>query len=519
MKKALFITIDQVLRFTTRIPPFSTGLLFCLYPFTSFAPYMHTNTNIMKALRFFSLALLVILTNYGATAQTLSMSSSNDRNKISYRSDNPLQSFNVETRGKIELTDDDKDIKSMSSDGYIEIEKTVFGSRRKIVITAEGNVLKREYYEGRTSLPFEPEGRKWLGEILPELVRTTTLGAEGRVKRFFAKGGTPAVLNEINEMSSDYVMSHYASLLMKQPVSTKDYPVIIKNIVDAIDSDHYRAQFLENSMDKFVGDQAAIDAVCLASGRMESDHYKTQVIKRALRDKNVSPQAMKSILAATTRMSSDHYITEVITTLLKQDVSDAVVSEAINASKAMSSDHYRSLVLRTALSKPNLSAVSYQLTLEAVRGVNSDHYKTEILKQLMRGNLANEQLFSLVDLSSSIGSDHYLTEIFTEVLRTQQLSDDAFKRLMDRVGDVSSDHYASVILRSALNRSNLNDAKLISILQNAGNIGSDHYITEVLTAAAPKVKVASPAVKDSYRAAAKRISSETYFGRALRAVE
>jgi hypothetical protein len=473
----------------------------------------------MKALRFFPFALLVALINYGATAQTLSMSSSNDRHKISYRSDNPLQNFNVETRGKIELTDDDKDIKSMSSDGYIEIEKTVFGSRRKIVITAEGNSIKREYYEGRTSLPFEPEGRKWLSEILPELVRTTTLGAEGRVKRFFAKGGTPAVLSEINSMSSDYVMNHYANLLMAQRVTVNDYPLIIKSIVDAVDSDHYRAQFLEYNMDKFMVDQSAIEAVCLASGRMGSDHYKTQVIKRALRDKNISLKAMKSILATTTRMSSDHYITEVINTLLNQDVSDAVVTEAINASKTMSSDHYRSVVLRTALNKPNLSAASYQQTLEAVKGINSDHYKTEVLKQLMKGSLANEQLFTLVDLSSSIGSDHYLTEIFSEVLRTQQLSDEAFKRLIDRVGNVNSDHYASVILRSALNKPALNDVKLISILQNAGNIGSDHYKTEVLMAFAPKVKVASPAVKDSYRAAAKRINSETYYGRALRAVE
>lgn len=473
----------------------------------------------MKTLRLLSITLLAISWASAGFAQSVSVSSSKDETRIKYRSNDLVQSFNVETRGVIELTDDDKDIKSMSSDGYIEIEKTVFGSRRKVVISAEGGTLKREYYEGRSSLPFEPEGRKWLSEILPELVRTTTFGAESRVKRFFTKGGTTAVLNEINTMKSDYVMSHYASLLMKQAVQVKDYPVIIKSIVDAVDSDHYRAEFLGNNMNKFSGNQAAIEAVCQASGRMESDHYKTEVIKRALKEKNLSPQAMKSVLAATTRMSSDHYITEVITSLLKEDVNDAVISEAINASKSMSSDHYRSVVLRTALNKPDLSATSYQLALEAVKGINSDHYKTEVLKQLMKGKLATEQIFTLADLSTSIGSDHYLSEVFRKLLETQDLSDESFKRLMDRVGNVGSDHYASEILRAALNRSAQTDAKLIAVLNSAGNMGSDHYITEVLTTAAPKVKLASAAVKESYRATAKRINSETYYGRAIRAIE
>ena len=92
------------------------------------------------------------------------------------------------------------------------------------------NGLKREYYEGRTKIPFEPAGRQWMAEILPELVRTTTIGAEGRVDRFFKKGGATAVVAEIESMESNYVKSHYANLLMKQPVNTKDYVRIIDRI-------------------------------------------------------------------------------------------------------------------------------------------------------------------------------------------------------------------------------------------------------------------------------------------------
>src|SRR6188508_210776 len=89
-----------------------------------------------------------------------------------WRTSTGFSEFNIEMRGKIELTDDDKDIKSISDDGYLEIDKTVFGSRRAIVIeSAGGGKMRKQFYEGRTLKDWEPGGRKWLSEILPEVVR------------------------------------------------------------------------------------------------------------------------------------------------------------------------------------------------------------------------------------------------------------------------------------------------------------------------------------------------------------
>lgn len=90
---------------------------------------------------------------------------------------------------------------------------------------------------------------------------------------------------------------------------------------------------------------------------------------------------------------------------------------------------------------------------------------------------------------------------------------------MARVSMVDSEHYAAVILRTALSKATLNDARLISTLEAAGAMDSDHYTSEVLLAAAPKVVSAGDAVKTAYRTAAKKIDSETYYGKALRAID
>ncbi|MCS6283739.1 MAG: hypothetical protein HUM72_24770, partial [Dolichospermum sp.] len=284
-------------------------------------------------------------------AQTEIFSSSTKNRHISFSTSNGLTSFSVEIRGKIELTDDDKDIKSMTPDGYLEIKKTVFGSKRTLIVKPNGNSLKREYYEGRTPIPFEPEGRQWMKEVLPELVHSTTIGAESRVHRFYKSGGVNAVLNEIGNLESDHVKIHYAKVLVSLNLASKEYSNVITKITASIDSDHYLSEFLRSNLSKFLSTKESSDAVFAATNKMESDHYKTEVIKEALRSQAASIESIRIILQASGKMESDHYKTEVLTSLLKQSVNDATVSEVLAATSSIESDHYRTQVIKAALSK------------------------------------------------------------------------------------------------------------------------------------------------------------------------
>jgi hypothetical protein len=462
------------------------------------------------------LLLIMFLLSLGSgVAQTTTSSKTTPISR-----NNGISSFHVETRGKIEVTDDDKDIKSISPDGYLEITKVTFGSKRKIVITPEGNGLKREYYDGREKIPFEPEGRKWLSEILPEIVRTTTIAAESRVARFFKRGSTAAVLDEIEAIENDHVKVHYANVLMGLNIGAKDFPTVISTVSSAIDSDHYLTEFLEKNMAKFLQDKASTDAVFSACGKMDSDHYKTQVIKEALENQNPSAEAITSILNATGNMDSDHYKSEVLSSLLKKDnLTDAIVSEMVGATMRIESDHYRALVLKKALAKPSLSAISFTRVVESVKEIESDHYKTEVLADLLENKLNNDVNTAIVLISENIESDHYKTIVLNSMVKQQNLDESSFKKLIEAGSQGGSDHYASQFLQNALRTPNLSPTNLATILSATGNMDSDHYITEVLTHAAPRVKLGDNNLKDIYRAAAKKIESETYYGRALRAIE
>lgn len=470
----------------------------------------------MKKFSAFFLLIALVVASHGQVHL-----SSGKRNNVVINHNNGFSSFNVEMRGKIEVTDDDRDIKSMSADGYLEINKVTFGSRRTIIITSDGAGLRREYYEGREKLPFEPDGRQWLNEILPELLRTTTIAAESRVNRFYRKGGTQSVLNEINVIESDYVKAHYANALMNLNLPIKDYPAVIQGVANTLDSDHYLTEFLERNMGKFLQDKAASDAVFSACGKMDSDHYKTQVIKEALDEQTPTAEGIASILRASSNMESDHYKTEVLTSLLrKENLTDGVISEMITGTQSIESDHYRTVVLKKALSKPGLSPTSFKRVVESVKEIESDHYKTEVITDLLQNKLNNDVNAALVLISENIESDHYKTIVMTSLVKQQTLDDASFRKLIDAASRGDSDHYASQFLQTALNLPTISNAQVAAVITAAGNLDSDHYLTEVLVKASAKVRASNDGnLREAYRAAARKIESETYYGRALRAIE
>jgi hypothetical protein len=429
--------------------------------------------------------------------------------------------FNIEMRGRIEISDDDKDVRNISDDGYLEINKTVFGSKRAIVIEPlGGGKLKKEYYEGRTKMAWEPNGRGWLAEILPDIVRNTTIAAESRVNRIFKQGGTMAVLAEIEKINSDHVKSHYANLLMKHPVQAKDHPTVINTLAEEVDSDHYLSEFLRHNVAKFMQTRDGTTAVFSATRSIDSDHYTTEVINEALRNQSAAPEQVKIILQAASRMESDHYITEVLTSLLKQsNLSDAVISELVVTTNAIESDHYKSVVLIKALDKSGLSNTSYQRVIEAVKDIGSDHYLADVIRHLLDNKLTDEHLTLLLNISGSIDSDHYHAETIRTLIKRQTITDEQMGRLLDACNHIGSDHYKTEVMKEALKVSSITDGKVIAILNAVSQIDSDHYATDVLLTVAPRVKIGGSPLKDAYRSAARGIGSETYYGRALKAIE
>jgi len=472
----------------------------------------------------FSLLLFLLTPGLAqeASASLVKQSEETDGKTHRHKTSFGVYDFNVEYRGKIEISDDDQDIISLSDGGFVEISKTVFGSKRSIIMESlGGGKLKKEYYEGRTKMQWEPDGRKWLSEILPSIVRSTALGAESRINRYYKQGGVSAVMAEISRLEGDYTRYQYGKLLLEKEIVANELPSIINGLANEIDSDYYLATLFKDNITKLMSTTDAANAFYQSTSKISSDYYKSVVLQEAMSKYSTSPAQVKVILESAKSISSDYYLSVVLGSLLDQPVvKEDALNEMVIVSKNISSDYYRSVVLNRVLKLKGVSNVTLKNIADAAGDINSDYYKSTVFNSMSKHVVMDEatQLQVISSIGSTMNSDYYASVSLNEFLKNQKLSDKSFSELLVVACKLNSANYATDVLETASNHS-LNKAQLIEICKAAENIDSDHYLTTVLTGIAPQVKSSDNDVKDAYRQAAKRIDSETYYGRALRAIE
>jgi hypothetical protein len=481
------------------------------------------NPAAMKQIILSILTLAIIQVSVAQEASTsISISDESGRKASRYRTSLGIYDFDIEYRGKIEVDDDDKDIKSLSDDGYIEISKSVFGSKRTIIIEPAGDgKLRKEYYEGRKKIEWEPNGREWLGEILPGIVRTTALGAESRINRYYAKGGVSAVMGEIGRLEGDYVRSQYGKLLFEKPIAPSELPSVIKGLGNAIKSDYYLSTLFKNNIEKLLSTSEAADAFFQATTSISSDYYKSVILKEALKKHATTTAQATVVLKSARSINSDYYLSVVLTALLSQStVKSEVLAEMISVSTEISSDYYRAVVLNKVLKIKNVSAATLTNIADAASSINSDYYKSTVFTNLAKQSALDEAAQSKIinAIGNSMNSAYYASVSLSELIKNQKLTEKSFSELVTVAAKLSSANYAADVLQNA-SRTTLTPTQLVEICKATATIRSDYYLSNVLTAIAPQVRNSDSNVKDAYRQAAKRIGSETYYGRAVRAID
>lgn len=470
------------------------------------------------------LILLVVANGFTQTSVTTKSRISSDQSKSKHKSysiKNGINSFEVEHRGDIEIANDDRDIISISNGGYVQISKTSFGSRRKIRIEGVSTGLKREYYVGAKRVDWDPEGKQWLSEILPEAIRSTGFGAKSRVERFYKKGGVAAVMEELQMIDSDYVKSIYASILLDKSGLTSDEIVeTLQGVSEEIGSDYYLSNVLKDNTDKLLKDEATSNAFFRAVAEIGSDYYASVVLKEALEEGNFSNKQSMAIIEAAKSINSDHYMSSVFKEVMKNDdISDQLIATIVIATKDIGSDHYQSEVLKEVVNREHISAEINKALLETIGNISSDHYMTEVLKEMLDNDLDENAVVQILDeVMENMSSDHYASVVIREVVDDQKMTDQTIHHLAELIKEMSSSHYATEILKE-ISKEELTEKQITTLLDATSSISSDHYKTEVLISFADRVRDGSSSLKDAYRKAAKAISSDTYYGRAIKAID
>lgn len=433
---------------------------------------------------------------------------SEGKNETKYVTQNLDQGLRIEHDGKITIGSDDKSIEAISNGGYLKIEKTTFGNSRSIFINNSGSGLNYEYREGGRVRPFEPEGKAWLDQIMPELLSNTTIGAESRIDRFYSKGGAKAVLGILPDLKNDHVRSRYMVLLMGKNIRSSEIPAVVSAVASNFRSDHYKHEVYRSV---FPARSTDFGQLIRAVESMESDHFKALLLKPLFRESITDGQEQKA-LEMLKLIKSDHFKVDVAKNMALEKLSDKQLQFMVDqVVRDIKSDHFRYEMYKGIF--PAYSKDVGLLT-RAVESMESDHFKAQLLRPVFRENAVGGQQNGL-ELLKLVKSDHFKLDIAKNVV-SDKLSDKQFQFMVEQVvGEIKSDHFKNEMLKTLIEGIKFTENRAILLLSATGDIQSDHFKTQLLKNVCAKQPTEK--VKQKIREIAKAsIKSSHFLGEVMR---
>ncbi len=271
---------------------------------------------------------------------------------------------------------------------------------------ASGSITRR-YWEGMSEKPFEPEGRAWLAQALPRLIRQTGLGARARVARILASQGPAGVLQEISRIEGSWAKRVYFTELLRTPLDPAAARQVLVQAGKEVDSDYELASLLIDGADRLLVDDATRQAYFEAAKSIQSDYEMHRVYTAALERGPVSNAMLAGLLDASRAIDSDYEEATLLIEIVKQQPIDASANAAFfGALETVGSDYERGRVLKAVLARPDASADTTLHAIRAARGMGSDYEKAQVLiTAVSRRALTGEARDVYIDVASSLG-DH-----------------------------------------------------------------------------------------------------------------
>lgn len=320
---------------------------------------------------------------------------------------NDGEKLEVSYSGQFEFTDDDADVRVISPAGHIRIADAGAGGRHSVEIREHDGSIERKYYVNGSERPFEPEGRQWLRENLPKLIRNSGLGADKRVARLLKSGGPAAVLTEISKIDGSYAKRLYFTELLKQAsLNAEQYRQAMLQASREMKSDYDVATLLISIADRLPADDASRAAFFSAASGIHSDYEIERVYSTMLKRGSVAPAVLAGILERAGSIGSDYQLSQLLRQIVEQQpLDDRTRPLFFKALGTVQSDYERHRILSAAIASKTADTATLAEALTRAADMRSDYDAAGFLLETIPQNGAEGSLrapfFGVVDRISS----------------------------------------------------------------------------------------------------------------------
>ena len=317
-----------------------------------------------------------------------------------------------------------------------------------------------------------PDGKAWLSQALPRIIRQTAFGAAGRVARILKAKGPAGVFAEIALIDGSWAKRVYFTELLKSPgLDAATVRQALEQAGRQIDSDYELASLLISS-DRLLVDDATRRAYFEAAASIQSDYEMRRVYSSALKRGPVSADVLAGVLDGEHR--------------------DRVGLTRRPSSSCRSPGSSRSTPARARRSsRPSAT-------------VDSDYECRRVVSAVVRADPSPETLATMLDPSIAIDSDFEQASFLIDIAKSQPIDGPLRAPFFKGVDSISSSFERGRVLQAVVKRGSLSPETVVAVLRSAQDMSSGHETSQVLMAVATTHPISGEA-RDLYIPTAGRL--------------
>jgi hypothetical protein len=360
----------------------------------------------------------------------------------------------VNAKGRVEFTDDDADVKSLSAGGYFTIEKSTGGwlssdSQRFEARSLNGAIV-RKYFRNGKALD-ETAGRAWLKTFLPELLREMAVNADQRVARTLAHGGPGAVLDLVTQTHSGFAKAAYLRELYKQ--ASLDRATLARSLQQA--------------------------------GREIASDYDLAEALRAAADTQAIDGAMPEFVGASRSIHSDYDLRRVLTVAvsrpLSQETTAAVLQGAVPTPDGAGIDSDYDMAELLIAASPALPQRAPAAWAQAVQTIGSTYDRRRAISAVLTPSAPAGVVDAALGAAAGVKGDYDLATLLVDAAKAGVLTDRTAAAYLDAAGHVGGGYDRRRVLE-AVAQTSVGDQSLAGAVRLAASTSSDYDRAESLIA-------------------------------------
>ena len=288
----------------------------------------------------------------------------------------------LRAEGDIRFNDDLTDITSISRDGFFDLSLREGEVLTRLVVKPSGQGgLDRRYTVDGAERSWDARARDWFADFLLELDRQTGFAVEIRFPKLLARG-VPAVFDEIENLSGDYVRALYFQRLIERAnLSPSEVGKTLDLAGRDIRSDYELARTIIAVSDKYgLPDEDIRAAFLKAVNSLSSDYERNRSLFVLLSRSDLSPREASAILQSASVLKSDYELARTLVAMTeKKLISPSLHALYLEDAAKLSSDYERSRVIIALLGTGKLPKNEVAEVIDLASGVKSDYERARVL--------------------------------------------------------------------------------------------------------------------------------------------